>query len=62
MPEPKVYDPRSVLKLFVETARERFWGSITFSFQNGTMVMIRKESTQKVKVDFSDVDSEAILP
>jgi hypothetical protein len=58
MPNPKNHDPRSVLKLFIEAARERFWGTITFSFQNGTMTMIRKESTQKVNIDFSAVDNE----
>lgn len=58
MSDHKSNSPRSVLKLFIEAARERFWGNITFSFQNGTMTMIRKESTQKVNIDFSAVDNE----
>lgn len=51
-----IEDPKSVLQLFIEAAKEHFWGNITFTFQNGTMTMVRKESTQKVKIDFSDLD------
>jgi len=53
MPESTITDPDEVVKLFVDASKDKFWGEISFRFQDGVMVMVRKESTSKVKIDFS---------
>jgi hypothetical protein len=51
----QIEDPKDILELFRVASKENFWGSLLFSFQNGKLVMVKKEETTKVQggLDFS---------
>ena len=57
MAETVINDPDEVMQLFVDASKDRFWGEISFRFQDGVMTMVRKESTSRVKIDFSCLPS-----
>ncbi|MBI9086791.1 MAG: hypothetical protein JEZ11_24555 [Desulfobacterales bacterium] len=56
----KITGSQGLLELFKNASRDRFWGSISFGFQNGKLTMVRKEETRKVdSIDFgpNNIDS-----
>lgn len=40
------------MNLFQDASKEKFWGSISFTFQAGVLKMIRKESTARIDINF----------
>ena len=50
-----ITDPSEIFRLFSEASTDRFWGEISFRFQDGVLTMVRKESTSRVKIDFSNL-------
>jgi hypothetical protein len=49
----EITDPDEIFKLFVNASKDKFWGEISFGFQDGVMIMVKKKSTSRVKIDFS---------
>jgi hypothetical protein len=44
----------SLTKILQRLAEERFYGELSFVFQNGTVVLIRENKTIKLQTDRSD--------
>jgi hypothetical protein len=50
--KPEITETEEITKMLKKAATEKFWGKITFGFQNGTITLIRKEKTTRAKINF----------
>jgi hypothetical protein len=49
---PEFTETEEITRMMKKASIEKFWGKITFGFQNGIITLIRKEKTTRAKINF----------
>jgi hypothetical protein len=43
------FDPAKLTQLLTDVERDRFWGNLELTYQNGQLVLVRKTETFKIR-------------